>query len=418
MSPHDTKLICGDCRDVLRTFADASLDAVITDPPYELELMDFAWDGSGVAFEVAVWREVLRVLKPGGHLLSFGSPRTYHRLASAVESAGFEIRDSIHWIYSNGMPKGIDVSKAIDKRRYDRDAVLRVTAFVRTARNRTDTTNAEIDRYVGTRGMAQHWTSTSQPAVPKLEQWAKLKALLDFGDEMDAEVAQLCERKGKYGEAWERRAITGQYDEGAPGQQWQARYGSGDAAKARERRDEAATPEAREWQGWNTTVKPAHEPIVLARKPMQSSVANNVLQFRTGAMNVGGCRIPREDSNREGRLPTNVILGDEAANDLGSVASFFYVARASPGERRAGVPNDAVHHPTVKPIALMRHLVRLITPPGGIVLDPFTGSGTTGIAAALEEANFVGIERDADYLAIAKARINHWKGESDERRAA
>jgi DNA modification methylase len=409
-----------DTRSLLPTFGEASFDSIVTDPPYELGLLQHAWDATGIAYDVPMWRECFRVLKPGGHLLAFGAPRTYHRMACAVEDAGFEIRDSIHWIYGNGFPKGADVSKAIDRRRYDRDAVLRVTEFVRKARNRSGKTNAQIDALLGTRGMASHFTSNNQPAVPRLEQWELLKRFLGFSDEMDAEVARLCERKGKVGEAWEQRAVTGLHGEPAPANRWSTRYETGRTdAPVRERREEPATDAARKWRGWNTVQRPAHEAIVLARKPLVGGVVNNVLQFGTGAINLDGCR------NEGGRLPANVILDEESAQQLdeqagvrGGASRFFYVARVSPSERKAGLDANAPLHPTMKPIALMRQLVRLVTPRGGVVLDPFTGSGSTGIAAVLEGNRFVGIERDPQYIAVADARINHWKGECDERRAA
>lgn len=462
MQCSDVRLLTGDSTELLRGFADASFDAVVTDPPYEIGVVDVAWDSTGVAYSVALWREMLRVLKPGGHLLAFGSPRTYHRVASAIEDAGFEIRDSIHWIYGNGFPKGMDVSAAIERRRYDRDAVLRVTKFVREARDHSGKRNGDINRELGTT-MACHWTGQTQPAVPSLEQWAKLKALLGFGDEMDSEVARLCERKGKLGEAWERRVVTGQHIEPAPANQWVARTTGGRKTQPpRERRDRAATEAAREWQGWNTTLKPAHEPIVVARKPPRGSVADNVLQFRTGAINVGACRIQSGDgyarAGEDGRWPANVILDEEAAQQLdtqagvrksgvrtpgvlrsnrgglsrptaetpspvcygdeGGASRFFYVPKASPAERRAGLGEGAPAHPTIKPVTLMRYLVRLVTPPGGVVLDPFTGSGTTGIAAVLEGARFVGIEREPSFVAVAESRIAHWKGETYDRVAA
>ena len=460
MQQSDVRLLSGNCLDELRTLGDGSIDAVVTDPPYEIGVVDMAWDSTGIAYNVALWREALRVLKPGGHLLAFGSPRTYHRMTCAIEDAGFEIRDSIHWIYSNGFPKGIDVSKAIDRRRYDREAVLNVTRFIRDARDRSGKTNANINAELGV-GMACHWTGQSQPAVPNREQWEKLKALLAFGDEMDGEVARLCDRKGKLGEAWERRVITGQHDEPPPANQWHARQTrTRDAGPARERRDEPATEESRRWQGWGTTLKPAHEPIVVARKPLTGSVADNVLLFRTGALNLDGCRIPnvRKNDTSAGRLPTNVILDEDAANQLDQQqgvrksgvreagvaranrggysgattlmptavcngnddgpSRFFYVPKASPAERRAGLAENAPRHPTIKPVKLMRYLVRLVTPPGGTVLDPFTGSGTTGIAAVLEGARFIGIEREPEYVAIAQARIAHWRGEADAQRAA
>lgn len=170
----------GDCREVMRSLPDASVDAVITDPPYELAFMGKRWDSTGIAYDSKVWSEALRVLKPGGHLLAFGGTRTWHRLAVAIEDAGFEIRDSIAWIYGSGFPKSLDVSKAIDRRRDDREDVLRVTAEIAQARDAAGLINRDLDDLFGFAGMAGHWTSTkSQPAVPTIEQWAVLRKMLD-----------------------------------------------------------------------------------------------------------------------------------------------------------------------------------------------------------------------------------------------
>ncbi len=490
MPPSDARLLTGDCIQQLRHEADASFDAIVTDPPYELGLMGMKWDSTGIAYSAELWRECLRVLKPGGHLLAFGGTRTYHRMTCAIEDAGFEIRDSIHWIYGNGFPKSTDISKAIDRRRNDRDDVLRITRFVREARDRAGKTNAQIDAHLGTRGMSSHWTSQGcQPAVPSAEQWAKLKGFLAFGDEMDAEVARLNAQKGTPGEGWLRRAVTGRYAKVSAGQNWRTTSDPRRSSHARpsERRDIAGTDTARKWQGWGTTLKPAHEPIVVARKPLEGRIADNVLRYGTGGLHIDACRVGTDSTRRSttarptfhtnsigstserteaayetgsesGRWPTNVIFDEEAARELdaqagvrtsgkritrgpranrggcaspttlypsrvcyadtGGASRFFYVPRASPAERNAGLGEGRNTHMTVKPIALMRYLVRLITPPGGIVLDPFTGSGTTGIAAVLEGARFVGIEREPEYVAIAEARIAHWKGKEEVRRAA
>jgi DNA modification methylase len=371
-------------------------------------------------------REALRVLKPGGHLLAFGGTRTYHRLACAVEDAGFEIRDCLAWLYGSGFPKSLDVSKSIDKA-------------------------AGAEREVV--GVSPH---SANRAVTS---WHAAETAHDRG------------RMGTVAEG--DRSLT------AP-----------------------ATPEAERWQGWGTALKPAHEPIVLARKPLSGTVAGNVLAHGTGALNVDGCRIgtdedrarpPRtanaiygggngtnlteSESHPAGRWPANVCLDPEAAalldeqtgtstsrigkpregangdgwgmtatgaeyGDSGGASRFLYVAKASSAERNAGLDGfeetqvrrlsggDFAHnsgstasdkagatvrnvHPTVKPIELMRWLVRLVTPPNGLVLDPFTGSGTTGCAAVLEGFRFVGIEREPEYAAIARARIAWWSEHPD-----
>lgn len=404
----------GDCLDVLRAddygydwnlgyssarmFPDNSVDAVITDPPYELAFMGRAWDTSGIAFNPAVWAQCLRILKPGGHLLAFGGSRTWHRLAAAIEDAGFEIRDSIAWLYGSGFPKSLDVSKAIDK-----------------------AAGAERE-VVGT-----HHRHGGGSAVS-----GSMSGLLGTDSELP---------------------LT------AP-----------------------ATVAAKQWQGWGTALKPSFEPIVVARKPLAGTVAANVLEHGTGALNIDACRIPTGDklgggsttrgqrmkdgwhrpwmddpdmvaanaersrasvarSEELGRWPTNVVLDEHQAEvldrqsgtstsrvgkprgaasgagwgmtatgaeyaDEGGASRFFpvfrYEAKAPTSER----PNaDGVQHPTVKPLDLMRWLVRLVTPVGAVVLEPFAGSGTTAEACILEDRRCIAIEREAEYLPLIVSRL-------------
>ena len=415
----------GSCLDVLPTLADNSVDSVVTDPPYELGFMGKKWDSSGIAFNPDVWRECLRVLKPGGHLLAFGGSRTWHRIAVAIEDAGFEVRDSIAWLYGSGFPKSLDISKAIDKA-------------------------AGAEREV----------IGSKMASPKG---------ISSAEERTATAA------GSYGGEAKEIDIT------AP-----------------------ATPEAQKWAGWGTALKPAFEPIVVARKPLTGTVAANVLEYGTGGLNIDGSRIGTEErtnqpagnkansngvykfSNAEvdafngtqettvsGRWPANVILDEYTAElldeqsgvsksgkpgvrtsdgfnanaygsgmgikagqdngeygDKGGASRFFYVAKASKRDRNEGLDQLEAHfaptmndgigekehnletatpkrnfHPTVKPTTLMRYLVKLVTQPGGIVLDPFTGSGSTGKAAILEGFQFIGIELTEDYLPIIEGRL-------------
>jgi len=349
LKPMKSKIMQGNCLKTLKTLSDNSIDSIVTDPPYELGFMGKSWDSSGIAFNVDVWQECLRVLKPGGHLLAFSGSRTYHRMACAIEDAGFQIRDQIMWVYGSGFPKSHNVSKAIDKE------------------------------------------AGAAPESPNKD---------------------------------------------------------------------------KKWEGWGTALKPAHEPIVMARKPLDGTVANNVLTYGVGGLNIDGCRIGEEritingqgndkmfhgnfsgkvdNPDRVGRFPANFIhdgsdevvelfpdkagamapvksgqkgfggniygkyqqAGDDGAtfyNDgLGSAARFFYCAKASKKERNAGGANN---HPTVKPTELMRYLCRLITPPNGIVLDPFTGSGSTLVAAKQCGFKYVGCELDKEYIKIARARL-------------
>jgi site-specific DNA-methyltransferase (adenine-specific) len=348
----------GDCIEVMRGMADNSVDSIVTDPPYELGFMGKSWDSTGIAYNVEMWKEVFRVLKHGGHLLSFGGSRTSHRMACAIEDAGFEIRDQIMWLYGSGFPKSHNVSKGIDK-----------------------AAGAEREVIGKTIKGAQSLST------------------------------------GRYG-AW----------------------GDGITPTA------PATPAAQQWEGWGTALKPAHEPIVMARKPFAGTVANNVLQHGTGALNIDGSRVgidggtfkaskPEGTSNgiygegingrvdvgqlNAGRWPANVIHdgSDEVVDgfpDNGSAARFFYCAKANKRDRDEGLNENANNHPTVKPTDLMRYLVKLITPPEGVVLDPFMGSGSTGKGAVIEGFNFVGIDQDADYLDIARARIRHAQPKNKE----
>lgn len=492
-------LFHGDCLEVLRELPDESVDAVVTDPPYGIGFMGHAWDQPGEfgavrsngkpgphrrranvdhtttstrdgAMEAGLYDlsltanrrfqawceawayECLRILKPGGHLLSFCGTRTWHRMAAGIEDAGFEVRDSIAWLYGSGFPKSLDVSKAIDKRRDDRELILSVTAWVREARDAAGITNRQIDEALGTNGMAGHFTSAaSQPHIPTAELWPKLLDLLGI-DEPPAHVREAVDEwlriKGQPGPTWQLREVTGQHDKAAPGQSWNARHGLPGDLTPKERRDKPATSEAERWQGWGTALKPSFEPVIVARKPLAGTVAANVLAHGTGALNINACRTSagqddrdkcasvvglasnrngdaygewagvREDSAHDaGRWPANVVLDESQAAELnrhsgkadaaeGGAARFFptfrYEAKAPTVERpRAG---DTAH-PTVKPVDLMRWLVRLVTPPGGTVLEPFAGSGTTAEACVVEGFRCIAVEREASYLPLIVQRL-------------
>lgn len=364
----DVEVLNGDALVIMADMPADSVDAIVTDPPYGLGFMGKEWDGPGgmlgqlatgkekrAAFAYGgshsrgyadndnaqygewskLWAvEALRVLKPGGHLLAFGGTRTWHRLAVAVEDAGFELRDSIAWLYGSGFPKSLDVSKAIDK-------------AAGAERGSSRTTDLMV------------------------------KGRLSQGSTRGGRSA------GHMGNVVER----GPSLETAP-----------------------ATPEAEQWSGWGTALKPGHEPIIVARKPLVGTVAANVLQHGTGALNIDGCRIEAVDerkpvtgfANRNlGRWPANVILDEYTAGMLD--ARFFYCAKAPKSERPVV---DGKAHPTVKPLTLIRWLVRLVTPPGGVILDPFAGSGTTVEAALAEGFRVIAIEREPDYLPMITQRID------------
>ena len=410
------QLLLGDCLERLRDLPDCSVDACVTDPPYGLSFMGKAWDYD--VPQVDVWREVLRVLKPGGHLLAFAGTRTQHRMAVQIEDAGFEIRDLIAWVYGSGFPKSLDVSKAIDKldaaeaqqaRRY------RFTEWVRA----TGLTAKQIDDATGTNMGGHYTTAASQPAIMTLEHLDAVRHLIG---EVPEWIERECEIRSVESENFKRREVVGPTRRGAQAEST-GRYGAwGDGITP----TAPATPAAQQWSGWGTALKPALEPITVARKPFKGTVAANVLEHGTGAINVDGCRIPgwkpqvtqsvnsnpssfnvakerrTSGDSSEGRWPANLIHdgSDEPCALLGDAARFFYQAKCSKADR-----GDGNGHPTVKPTELMRYLCRLVTPFGGVVLDPFMGSGSTGKAAVLEGFRFIGIEREAEYLEIARQRV-------------
>jgi len=413
------QLITGDCLEKLKTLPDNSIDSIVTDPPYGLSELSSdkiistmrEWSTGNLSFipkgkgfmgkdwdsfvpPPAVWEEALRVLKPGGYILCFAGTRTVDLMSLSLRIAGFEIRDMIMWVYGSGMPKGLNLSKGIDK-------------------------------LLG-----------SAPDSPNKGRW-------NPGSQGSGPTHQ----KG-WGE-------TEPFD-------W-----------------EPVSEEARQWVGWNTVLKPALEPIIMARKPPEGSLTDNVLKWGVGGLNIDKCRVGQRErpqftgrkrkstfggevsydydkitQNKElnvsmyekstkplpdQRYPSNFILDGFGAELLDSVTKqasrFFYVPKASKEERELGLegmelrkfdvgderpsggsmerlrgqkaPMRANHHPTVKPAELMQYLCVLVTPENGIVLDPFMGSGSTGIAAVTSDFNFIGIEMSEEYVEIASRRITY-----------
>jgi DNA modification methylase len=405
----------GDNRDTLKTLEDNSVDAIVTDPPYGIDFLGKSWDANTGALET--YQECLRVLKPGGYILAFSAARTYHHLAITLEQAGFEIRDQLMWLYASGFPKAQDIGKAIQKRQ----GVEEYKEYKH---------NVPVN---GGAGDTKHYENEGE-IVP-------------------------------------------------------------------------TSPLAKQWSGWKTALKPAHEPICMARKPFKGSTIDNVLAHGVGALNIDAIRIPFQDEkdkesakfaqcpdykpydpeqqidysveggvanrkmffpNEQGRYPSNV-LGEIAEG----YQKYFYCPKVSRKERHVGfegvdslgkqlydlggywivdnepqpfsgsapanqcylpgVGNIYVHglnhelekirkqqkinkevgnnHPTVKPVELMKYLIKLVTPPNSTVLDPFTGSGSTGMAAVELGHEFIGCELDPNYVNIATTRIQAWNTE-------
>lgn len=390
----------GDNREVLKELPDNSINSIVTDPPYELGFMGKSWDASGIAFNVEVWQECLRVLKPGGHLLAFSGSRTYHRMAVAIEDAGFEIRDQIMWIYGSGFPKSLDISKAIDKTNGETDRLIRFTTWMRTTGLKVkDVTKVLIDNeLIGENGtIAGHYfamKATSQPAIPTSAMWKVIRPLIaevpDWVDELVQRIEAEREVIGKGSSTLLSKNGTYAITNGENAEVWEAKEYDLTAP---------ATAEAKQWQGWGTALKPAHEPIVVARKPLIGTVAANVLTYGTGGLNIDGTRVEGKlegDPHRfaktdggwaiaelhkqpvvrsEGRWPANVIhdgsdevvelfpdttsgkpsgkrgvsnhnvayadvaVGSDLTGygDSGSAARFFYCAKANKRDRNEGL---------------------------------------------------------------------------------
>jgi len=392
-----TEIHNGDCLQVLRTLPDGSVDSCVTDPPYGLAFMGKRWDYDVPGVEL--WQEVLRVLKPGGHLLAFAGTRTQHRMAVRIEDAGFEIRDMIAWVYGSGFPKSLDVSKAIDSQ----DAVqeqqarrYKFTAWVRS----TGVTSKQIDDATETNMGGHYTTAASQPAIMTREHLEACRHLLGDVPEW---VERECDIRSIESQTLKNREVVGQVTKASSPlpNNHDGRWNDGQI-DGTFNITAPATEAAKQWQGWGTALKPALEPITVARAPLSGTVAANVLEHGTGALNVDGCRVGDES----GRFPANLthdgseeVVGLFPEDGEASAARFFYCAKADAAERRNS------KHPTVKPVALMRYLVRLVCPAGGVVLDPFAGSGTTIEAARLEHCRAVGIEREAEYCADILERL-------------
>jgi site-specific DNA-methyltransferase (adenine-specific) len=382
----------GDCIEVMRGMTDGSVDSIVTDPPYELGFMGKSWDSTGIAYSVEMWTEALRVLKPGGHLLAFSGSRTYHRMACAIEDAGFEIRDQIMWLYGSGFPKSLNVSKAIDK------------------------AAGAMREVVGTPAAQQWegWGTALKPAhepivmarKPLSEKTVAANVLEHGTGALNIDGSRISSTENLNGGAYAKNGT--ERDDG-----WgMQRGGAG----------EYEQPQGR----WPANV--IHDG--------SDEVVDGFPDSKGNGSKGGGDGGIWTTGNKKQVSPGYV--------DNGSAARFFYCAKANKRDRNEGLdgfagkeiggkgnglartcatcgasvldgcqcpdrtftnPTRANHHPTVKPVDLMRYLVKLITPPGGVVLDPFMGSGSTGKGAVIEGFNFVGIEQDADYLDIARARI-------------
>ena len=408
------QLINKDCIEAMKAMPDNSVDSIVTDPPYELGFMGKSWDASGIAFNIEVWRQALRVLKPGGHLIAFSGSRTYHRMAVAIEDAGFEIRDQIMWVYGSGFPKSHNISKGIDKAA----GLLEHEAG-----------DFRIDKD-GTAGYAPKNAGNYTPPEPQsnaAKQWDGWGTALK-----PAHEPMVLARKPLEGTVANNVLTYGVGGLNIDG----TRVGTEEVLGRPQSANSADNPFNKGLQnnGINN-----YSDQVGGRFPANfiHDGSNEVVALFPEAGNKWKRNYGTEDY--EGKQYAGGTFGGGGYNgvntyaDSGSAARFFYCAKASKRDRNEGLDGFEVkrdhdgrkdggvggdnprnrtnnaklnHHPTVKPTSLMQYLVKLVTPPNGVVLDPFMGSGSTGKACAYEGFDFVGIDQSAEYVEIARARID------------
>lgn len=448
------KAYLGDSLEILKSLPSESIDSLVTDPPAGIGLLDLDWDKDKggrcewIAWLASIMRECHRVMKPGAHGFVWAIPRTSHWTATALEDAGFQVRDVITHVFGSGFPKNLAIDKALDRAKYtDTDLLFKVTAWIRSRRDELGLTNKQLDEVAGVRGGACHWTALpphGQPHIPTRERWDRLTTVLGPAPDW---LERIIKPAHELGEGWKTRAIVGQYTKESGGI-------GGIVFRSHDHSiTEPTLEESKKWKGWGTALKPAVEHWILVQKPIsEHNLAANVRKHGTGGINIDSSRVlvkgmipsthnlafndggflwnnskrSRESVFQQhplGRHPANFIITRSNGEDCPAqilnsqsereveVASYFknfkpeipFLYCKKPGKKERGEDNI---HPTVKPLRLMRYLCKMITPPGGTVLDPFMGSGTTGVAALFEKFRFVGIEREQSYHQIAEKRLS------------
>lgn len=421
-----SQIYLGNCEDELKNLPDNSVDSVVTDPPYELGFMGKSWDSSGIAYNVEMWKEVLRVLKPGGYLLSFGGSRTYHRMACAIEDAGFDIRDQIMWVYGSGFPKSLDIAKAIDKMagvEFEAKPASGV-GFMNSSDDGYNTTLNQLVQTGESTDEARKWKGWGTALKPAHEPIVMARKPLS-----EKTVAKNVLEHGT-------GAINIDGSRIGTNEVITNHSRSSESAVSKGIYGDSATQETHQTEGQTLGRYPAN---------FIHDGSDEVVELFPDTGKSTGGRIGKKDTSGVNIVPAGQYeAGDPGFGDSGSAARYFYCAKTSKKDRNEGLDDfeaksigpkghglnrvcqtcgtlqmkgcncpdatyinqaKANHHPTVKPTDLMRYLVRMVTPPNGTVLDPFTGSGSTGKAAVLEGFNFVGVEQNPDYIAIAEARI-------------
>jgi site-specific DNA-methyltransferase (adenine-specific) len=400
----------------MRAMPDNSVDSIVTDPPYELGFMGKSWDASGIAFNIEVWQEALRVIKPGGHLIAFSGSRTYHRMAVAIEDAGFQIRDQIMWVYGSGFPKSLNIAKGIDKASdFEGEVIgtekidIGIQGGSMHAGRQTNLVEREVVKLSPVAAKWDGWGTALKPAHEPMVLARK---------PLEGTVANNVLTYGVGGLNIDATRVEGDKGTG----NW----------KGVTTPDQSDNIYAGGWDGSVQGQEPITDTGTIGRFPanfIHDGSDEVVALFPDTKGKVG----MTQQASTRGLYEGGTSFGDTKTNDgiadSGSAARFFYCAKASKRDRNEGLDgfeakqvfgdqggtyrglsNSKVpstnHHPTVKPTSLMQYLIRLVTPPNGIVLDPFMGSGSTGKACAYEGFEFIGIDQSAEYVEIAQARID------------
>jgi DNA modification methylase len=417
-----TKLMLGDNIESLKKLPDNSIDSIVTDPPYGLSFMNKKWDYDVPS--VDFWKEVYRVLKPGGHILSFGGTRTYHRMVVNIEDAGFEIRDQIMWLYGSGFPKSLNIGKAVDKiEGNEREVVGEMKGAGTPGSTFTDENGRKFNsEYIGTKGQSE-WEGWGTALKPANEPICLARKPLSEGT-----IAENVLKWGTGGINIDGCRVGNDNIKSVYGGFTNALVDGRNEDKRKEWIDNSKKENGQ----FNTNENEGRFPANI----ILDEIAGELLDEQSGQSKSSGHKIEKRNNNSKDIFGIKYYHREKSYVDNGGASRFFYQAKVSKAERNMGLDgfeekqtktqnnfsNEVVagkfqalkapaknHHPTVKPVTLMTYLCRLVTPPGGIVLDPFMGSGSTGISALLEGFRFVGMEMDKEYFKIAEARINSYE---------
>lgn len=391
------RLLLGDSLKILREEKENSVDSIVCDPPYGINILNESWDKE--IPNLGIWKECFRVLKPGGHILAFSSARLYHHQAVLMEQAGFETFNMLTWIYGSGIPKGKNLSREFDRINDIPKPDDAFRSYLRAAIRKSPYKIIELEKLCQTNGIFNHYLGKSQPIYPSFKVWRVLKEKLKLDSTYDDFFNDLEEKRSTY-----RNSQNTNQNSFSSFQ--------GDKSKGK------YTPKtelAKKWDGWKygkQSVRPSMEPIYFGQKPPVRPVRKNVAHWNVGALNIEGSKKLEADGRI--REMSSVLVEDSSL--LSNQKSLSEIPfSADPDEiifceaKPSSKERSENFHPTVKPINLMSRLINLVTPPDGICLDPFMGSGTTGVASIREGFHFFGIEKDDKYFDLARSRIEKQK---------